>query len=40
LITTSPIKAGDEITIDYAYDEIYETCTCPVCTSEGNRKAG
>jgi SET domain-containing protein len=40
LITSSAIKAGEEITIDYAYEEIYETCTCPACSSEGNRKAG
>lgn len=25
------IKAGDELTIDYGYDEIYEDCTCSTC---------
>ena len=25
------IKAGEELTIDYGYDEIYEYCTCSLC---------
>lgn len=28
LIAERDIKAGEELTIDYAYDEIYETCKC------------
>ena len=25
------IKAGEELTIDYGYDEIYEYCKCSLC---------
>ncbi|MBI2419418.1 MAG: SET domain-containing protein [Ignavibacteriales bacterium] len=28
------IKAGEELTIDYGYDEIYDMCNCPVCSDE------
>ncbi len=28
------IKAGEELTIDYGYDEIYEYCNCSVCSAE------
>lgn len=31
LLTTKNISAGEEITIDYGYDEIYEQCQCPKC---------
>ena len=26
-----PIQAGEEITIDYGYDEIYDGCNCLTC---------
>lgn len=26
------IAAGEELTIDYGYEEIYEVCSCPTCT--------
>ncbi len=25
------IRPGEELTIDYGYEEIYETCTCKAC---------
>jgi uncharacterized protein len=28
------IRAGEELTIDYGYDEIYEACSCNVCITE------
>lgn len=31
LVSTREIKAGEEITMDYGYDEIYEICTCEFC---------
>lgn len=31
LVSAMPIKKGDEITIDYGYEEIYEECKCAVC---------
>jgi len=31
LVASSDIKAGEELVIDYGYDEIYESCTCDVC---------
>lgn len=31
LAATRDIHAGDELTIDYGYDEIYDYCTCTVC---------
>lgn len=34
LVSISPIKKGDEITIDYGYDEIYEQCNCDICTEK------
>lgn len=36
LISAVDIKAGEEITIDYEYDEIYEYCNCPLCRSKRN----
>lgn len=30
LIAERDIKAGEELTIDYDYDEIYETCQCHI----------
>jgi uncharacterized protein len=32
LTAAREIKAGEELTIDYGYEEIYESCTCNVCT--------
>ncbi len=34
------IKAGEELTIDYGYDEIYEQCSCAVCSSFLRTSAG
>ncbi|HKI77060.1 MAG TPA: SET domain-containing protein [Ignavibacteriaceae bacterium] len=31
LITVRGIKAGEEITIDYGYEEIYDDCNCRRC---------
>ncbi|MGE5458099.1 MAG: SET domain-containing protein [Methanococcaceae archaeon] len=28
------IKAGEEITIDYGYDEIYQSCNCNDCSPD------
>lgn len=36
LISAVDIKTGEEITIDYEYDEIYEYCNCPLCRSKRN----
>lgn len=30
------IKSGDELTIDYGYDEIYENCSCEGCLNKSN----
>ncbi|MFZ5948713.1 MAG: SET domain-containing protein [Stygiobacter sp.] len=34
LIAERDIKAGEELTIDYDYDEIYETCQCHIHKNE------
>lgn len=34
LIAIKDIQAGEELTIDYGYDEIYESCTCDGCTNK------
>ena len=34
LIAGKNIQAGDELTIDYGYDEIYEYCSCNECTNK------
>ena len=31
LIAYRDIKAGEELAIDYGYEEIYETCRCSLC---------
>jgi SET domain-containing protein len=31
LITSTDITAGEELTIDYGYEEIYANCQCPKC---------
>jgi SET domain-containing protein len=31
LVSLNEIKKGEEITIDYGYDEIYEMCRCNKC---------
>lgn len=36
LVAERDIKAGEEITIDYDYEEIYENCNCELCK---NKKA-
>lgn len=32
LIAFRDIKAGEELTIDYGYEEIYEYCNCEICS--------
>jgi SET domain-containing protein len=34
LVSIKDIKAGDEITMDYGYDEIYEYCSCNTCSEK------
>lgn len=34
LYAIKDIKAGDEITIDYDYEEIYEDCSCNECDNK------
>lgn len=31
LIASKDIKSGEELTIDYGYDEIYQNCSCKAC---------
>lgn len=31
LIALKDINAGEELTIDYSYDEIYDSCNCKSC---------
>lgn len=31
LMSARDIKKGEEITIDYGYEEIYDTCNCSAC---------
>ena len=31
LVSSREIKKGEEITMDYGYDEIYDGCTCNTC---------
>ena len=34
LVSLRPILKGEEITIDYGFEEIYEQCNCVVCTEK------
>ena len=34
LVAYKNINAGDELTIDYGYEEIYEMCQCEVCIND------
>lgn len=34
LVATKNINAGEELTIDYGYDEIYDVCPCVVCDNK------
>ena len=34
LVSSKDIKAGEEISIDYAYEEIYLTCNCFSCQTK------
>lgn len=36
LVAYKNISAGEELTIDYGYDEIYENCCCEKCLIEAN----
>ena len=36
LIAERNIKAGEEITMDYGYPEIYEDCNCLACSNKKN----
>ena len=31
LVSSREIKKGEEITIDYGYEEIYDDCNCRTC---------
>lgn len=39
LYAARDIKAGEELTIDYGYDEIYDNCNCYSCSSSNFREA-
>jgi len=34
LTSSRDIKAGEELTIDYGYEEIYDSCACSSCIKE------
>lgn len=34
LLAIRDITEGEELTIDYGYEEIYENCTCTLCASK------
>ncbi len=36
LIAYRDIEAGEELTIDYGYDEIYEYCNCELCSTRNS----
>ena len=33
LVSDVAIKTGEELTIDYGYDDIYDDCSCQTCTA-------
>lgn len=37
IIAYRTIEAGEELTIDYGYDEIYENCECNYCLADAER---
>jgi SET domain-containing protein len=37
LVAARDIKIDEELTIDYGYDEIYETCSCNNCENKDNQ---
>lgn len=39
LLSVRDIQPGEEITIDYGYDEIYESCNCSLCSVNNSVKA-
>lgn len=40
LVSLSEIRFGEEITMDYGYDEIYKSCNCPSCRRERQPHVG
>jgi hypothetical protein len=36
LVASKEIKPGEELTIDYGYDEIYQSCSCNGCSNKIN----
>ena len=39
LFAAADILPGEELTIDYGYDEIYEYCSCTVCENKVEEKS-
>lgn len=39
LVAARDINPGEELTIDYGYDEIYDICSCDVCSAEESSDA-
>lgn len=37
LFAAASIEPGEELTIDYGYDEIYEYCACLSCENKNNK---
>ncbi len=40
LVSARDIRVGEELTIDYGYKEIYESCNCPTCRSKKHSPTG
>lgn len=38
LVAAKNIKKGEELTIDYGYEEIYENCSCATCRKKKKSK--